>query len=128
VLWTAITDAFDSNAMYIFNPKESAALYKKLPSYKHKGMQQLFDDNRQGANFIKAPAGTCILFSSTLFHGNQVNQTNKTRISLNCRFKALFSPEYATVPHERVTGMFYEPLFLSPVTKIGLDYDDAIAF
>lgn len=128
VLWTAITDAFDSNAMYIFDEKDSKKLYQKLPSYQHKGMQQLFEDNRSAANFLNTSAGTCILFSSTLFHGNQVNHTDKTRISLNCRFKSLFSPEYASIPHERVTGTFYEPLFISPVTKIGLEYDDAIAF
>jgi len=128
VLWTAVTDAFDSNAMYIFDEKSSKKLYQQLPSYQHKGMQQLFEDNRDNAQFINVPAGACVLFSSTLFHGNRVNCTDKTRISLNCRFKSLFSPEYAAIPHERVTGTFYEPLFLSPVTKIGLEYDDAIAF
>jgi len=91
-------------------------------------MQHLFEDNRNDAKFINVKAGTNVIFSSTLFHGNQNNKTDRTRISVNCRFKSLFSPEYATVPHERVTGTFYEPLFISPVTKIGLNYNDQIAF
>jgi sporadic carbohydrate cluster 2OG-Fe(II) oxygenase len=128
VLWTAVTDAFDSNAMYIFDPKKSQKLYEDMPSYQHRGMGQLFEAHKSKANILNAKAGECVIFSSTLFHGNQLNTTGKTRISLNCRFKSLFSPEYASVPHERVTGTFYEPLFLSPITKIGLAYNDHIAF
>lgn len=128
VLWTAITDAFDSNAMYIYNIEDSQRLYDIMPSYQHKGMLQLFEENKSGAKSLNVDAGTNILFSSTMFHGNQTNKTNRTRVSLNCRFKSLFSPEYASVPHERVTGTFYEPLFLSPITQIGLAYNDQIAF
>ncbi len=128
VLWTAVTDAFDSNAMYIFHPPESQKIYDALPSYQHRGMNELFEDNKKDAVIANAKMGDCILFSSTLFHGNQLNKTDKTRISLNCRFKSLFSPEYAAVPHERTTGTFYEPLFMSPVTKIGLAYNENILF
>ncbi|MBC98195.1 MAG: hypothetical protein CME63_10620 [Halobacteriovoraceae bacterium] len=34
-----------------------------------------------------------LLFKHFLPHGNQVNNTNQTRISLNIRFKSLFAPE-----------------------------------
>jgi sporadic carbohydrate cluster 2OG-Fe(II) oxygenase len=128
VLWTAVTDAFDTNAMYIYPPAETKKIYDALPAYQNRGMNELFEDTKDKATIAKARAGDCILFSSTLFHGNQVNKTDKTRISLNCRFKSLFSPEYAAVPHERTTGTFYEPLSMSPVTKIGLAYDENILF
>jgi sporadic carbohydrate cluster 2OG-Fe(II) oxygenase len=128
VLWTAINDAFDSNAMYMFDIAESQKLYQMLPSYQHKGMNQLYEDNKQKAEFLSVKAGTNILFSSTLFHGNTLNETEHTRVSLNCRFKALFSPEYSNFPHERVTGTFYEPLLISPITRIGLAYNDQIEF
>lgn len=128
VLWTAITDAFDTNAMYIFKPAESQKLYDAMPGYQHRGMLELFEDHKSKADTVTVKAGQCVLFSSTLFHGNQLNTTDKTRVSLNCRFKSLFSPEYASVPHERVTGTFYEPLFMSPITKIGLNYNDNIPF
>jgi sporadic carbohydrate cluster 2OG-Fe(II) oxygenase len=128
VLWTAITDAFDSNAMYMFDINESQKLYQLLPKYQHNGMNQLFNDNKHQAKFLSVKSGTNILFSSTLFHGNTLNETDYTRVSLNCRFKALFSPEYSNFPHERVTGTFYEPLKLSPVTKLGLNYNANIKF
>ena len=57
-----------------------------------------------------------------------LNETNKTRMSLNCRFKSLFSPEYSKTPHERVTGTFYKPFTFSPVTELGLNYNDEIDF
>jgi sporadic carbohydrate cluster 2OG-Fe(II) oxygenase len=128
VLWTALTDAYDSNAMYIFSATQSRTLYQKLPLYQHKGMSKLFDDNSVAAKPLNVTRGTCILFSSTLFHGNRLNETNDTRVSLNCRFKALFSPEYSRIPHERVTGTFYKPLYKSPLTEIGLNYNDDIKF
>lgn len=128
VLWTAMTDAFDSNAMYIFHPQQTQKIYDLLPAYQHRGMNELFEDNKKESVNANVKAGECILFSSTLFHGNQLNTTDKTRISLNCRFKSLFSPEYAAVPHERTTGTFYEPLFMSPITKIGLAYNENILF
>ena len=91
-------------------------------------MPKLLSDNFKDADFLDVKAGTCVLFSSTLFHGNVINDTDCTRVSLNCRFKALFSPEYATIPHERVTGTFYKPLMVSPLTKIGVNYNDDISF
>ena len=33
-----------------------------------------------------------MLFNQNLPHGNIVNKSNETRISLNCRFKSLFTP------------------------------------
>jgi sporadic carbohydrate cluster 2OG-Fe(II) oxygenase len=128
VLWTAITDAFDSNAMYIFDKITSKQLYNELPNYQYLGMNNLFDDYKSKLININARKGECVLFSSTLFHGNQLNKTDKTRISMNCRFKSLFSPEYSDKPHERVTGQFYKKLFISPITRIGLSYNDKIKF
>lgn len=128
VLWTALTDAHDSNALYMFDREQSLRLYEELPKYQHKGMAELFTDNSELARPMNAKTGDCILFSSTLFHGNRLNQTDNTRISINCRFKALFSPEYSRIPHERVTGTFYKPLHTSPLTDIGLNYNDEIKF
>lgn len=128
VLWTALTDTFDTNAMYMFDKEKSQKILIDLPNYQHEGVSRLFEDNKEFAEFLEVEKGTCILFSSTLFHGNLLNKTDKTRISINCRFKSLFSPEYSKIPHERVTGTFYKPLKVSPLTKLGLNYNDHIQF
>ena len=128
VLWTALTNAFETNAMYMFDKAQSKKMYNLLPKYQYKGMEKLLNDKIDLANIMKVNSGHCILFSSTLFHGNRLNETNKTRMSLNCRFKSLFSPEYSKTPHERVTGTFYKPFTFSPVTELGLNYNDEIDF
>ena len=82
---------------------------------------------KEYANFLNVNFGECLIFSPTLFHGNVLNQTEITRISINCRFKNLFSHEAKN--GERRLGSFYRVLRLSPVTKLGLSYrDDLIKF
>ena len=90
-------------------------------------MKNLFDEYKDYATFLNLNFGECLIFSPTLFHGNMLNKTNKTRISINCRFKNLFSHEANN--GERRLGSFYRVLNLSPVTKLGLAYrDDLINF
>ena len=112
----------------MFDKDKSKKMYDTLPKYQYEGMEKMLADKLDTARIMNAKSGECILFSSTLFHGNQLNKTNKTRMSLNCRFKSLFSPEYSKTPHERVTGTFYKPFIFSPVTEIGLNYKDDIEF
>ena len=68
-------------------------------------------------NFIKINYGNYLFFNQSLPHGNIVNKTKETRISINCRFKGLFTP-YA----EKKLGKFFSPLKIRPASQIGLDY------
>ena len=67
--------------------------------------------------FIKINYGNFLFFNQSLPHGNVVNQTKETRISLNCRFKGLFTP-YA----QKKLGSFFSPLKIKPVSKLALNY------
>ena len=60
-----------------------------------------------------------MIFNQALPHGNTINEENETRVSLNCRFKSLFSP-YG----DKKLGEFFEPIIIRPATKIGIDYKD----
>lgn len=127
VLWVPLTRAFDSNAMYIFPKEKTYKILKMLKASEYKGMKELFNKYKNYARFLKVDFGECLIFSPTLFHGNILNQTEITRISINCRFKNLFSHEAKN--GERRLGSFYRVLNLSPVTKLGLNYrDDLIKF
>ena len=127
VLWVPLTSAFDSNSMYIFSKEKSYEILKNLQKNEYNGMKNLFNKYKKYAKFLKLNFGECLIFSPTLFHGNVENKTDKTRISINCRFKNLFSHEKKT--GERRLGSFYRVLNLSPVTKLGLSYrDDLIKF
>ena len=58
-----------------------------------------------------------MLFNQNLPHGNIVNKSTETRISLNCRFKSLFTPY-----RQKELGSFFKPLIIRPASKIGLKY------
>ena len=127
VLWVPLTRAFESNSMYIFSREKTNQILQSLKESEKIGMKNLFNKYRDYATFLKINYGECLLFSPSLFHGNILNQTEITRISINCRFKNLFSHEAKN--GERRLGSFYRVLKLSPVTEIGLSYrDDLIKF
>ena len=127
VLWVPLTRSFDSNSMYIFSKEKTYEILKELKNSEFQGMKNLFNKYKKHATFLKVNFGECLLFSPTLFHGNVLNQTEITRISINCRFKNLFSHEAKN--GERRLGSFYRVLNVSPVTKLGLSYrDDLINF
>ena len=59
-----------------------------------------------------------MIFNQTLPHGNIINKENETRISMNCRFKSVFSP-YGS----KGIGDFFEPIELKPITKVAINYE-----
>ena len=124
VAWLPLTNAFESNAMFAFDFISSQKMLSELPHYQTKGMDQLYNDWATKSFRLKVDCGEGLVFSSTLMHGNTVNQTEKTRVSLNARFKSLFSP-YNTLAHsEKKLGNFYHPFRISPVTQIALQYEE----
>ena len=127
VLWLPLTSAFETNSMYIFSKEKTNEILDELQNSETIGMKKIFEKYKEHANYLKLNFGECLIFSPTLFHGNTLNQTNVTRISINCRFKNLFSHEQKN--GERRLGSFYKVLNISPVTKIGLEYrQDLINF
>ena len=72
---------------------------------------------KRDLNFVKINYGSYLLFNQNLPHGNLINRTNETRVSLNCRFKGLFTPYM-----QKDLGSFFSPLKLRAATKLGLEY------
>ena len=124
VCWLPLTSAFDSNAMYVFSLDDSQEMAMQMPKYQEKGMDSLLKDWKHKATFIEIEPGQAVIFSSNLMHGNLLNETDRTRISLNTRYKALFSPYNDQAYSEKKLGSFYKPLNISPVTKIALNIDE----
>ena len=116
VLWIAFTTSNKTSSMYIVDPETSISILNELPNYELNGINLLEKKYLNKLKFIEVVPGDCILFSSNLYHGNVVNEEASTRISINCRFKSLWAPEYKKYPNERVTGSFYKPYKLSPVS------------
>jgi len=124
VAWLPFTPVHDTNSMYVFGIEGSQKMLASLPEYQTRGMEALYEDWKHKASFLELEPGQCLVFSSTLMHGNVVNETSSTRVSLNGRYKSLFSP-YNRLPHsEKKLGNFYMPFRVSPVTRLALNYEE----
>ena len=73
-------------------------------------------------NFLSVNHGEAILFSPNCLHGNVVNNEKNSRVSINIRFKNLFSP-HNNLNNEKRIGTFYKPFKLRAVTNFNLKYN-----
>ena len=127
VLWVPLTNAYESNSMYIFPPHTTYEMLARLPSVEVNGMGHIFEEYIDSAEFITIEYGQAMIFTPTMFHGNILNTTDASRVSINCRFKNIFSTESEV--GERRLGSFYRILELSAITDFGLSYrDDYLSF
>ena len=72
---------------------------------------------KQNLKWIKINARNFLLFNQTLPHGNVINIENQTRVSMNCRFKGIYSP-YG----DKKIGEFFLPITKRAMSSIGDDY------
>lgn len=124
VAWLPLTNAFKENAMFAFDFISSQKMLAELPNYQTRGMDDLYEDWASKSFRLEVDYGKGLVFSSTLMHGNTVNETDKTRVSLNARFKSLFSPYNNLAHSEKKLGNFYRPFRVSPVTELALRYEE----
>ena len=117
VLWVPFVNCYDSKSMFILNAKKYSKFEKVYKKKKVKSANDLYRNLKTHIEFVKIKHGEFLLFNQNLPHGNIVNKTNETRISLNCRFKSLFTPY-----RQKELGTFFEPLIVRPASKIGLKY------
>ena len=122
VLWVPFTKCFEENSMYIIQKEKSMEMMSKIKEYSYLGMKKLEEDYKEYKEFIHLLPNQILIFSPTLFHGNVLNKTSQTRVSINCRFKNIFAPE-STNPERRL-GTFYQVFKTSVLTQIALSYKD----
>ncbi len=117
-LWIPLTNAYSSNSMFILDQKQSLDIMSKIGSNKLKS----FNPNKIKTNskqFMQLSFGQILLFNPGLIHGNILNKTKKTRVSLNLRFKSLFSPEPTRNNPDRKFGTYYKKFIISENTIFG---------
>ena len=92
VLWVPFVDCYKTKSMFILNAKKYVKFEKAYKKKEIKSANDLYSNLRPHIEFVKIKYGEFMLFNQNLPHGNVVNKSNETRISLNCRFKSLFTP------------------------------------
>lgn len=117
VMWTSFTKSEESAAMYVLSPKATLEALSELSNYETNNFSEFEERYAKDRVFLSVEPGDIVIFSSNIYHGNIVNVTSGTRISINCRFKSLWAPEVKSYANERITGSFYKPLRILPVTK-----------
>ncbi|MBF0332440.1 MAG: hypothetical protein HQL40_02185 [Alphaproteobacteria bacterium] len=113
VAWLPLVDCRATKSMYLTPPAAAlrlAARFADLPS-----AEALFRAVEAEVEWLEVPFGSVLLFSQNLPHGNRPNREAETRWSLNCRFKAVFTP-YA----DKKPGEFFDPITLRPASRLGL--------
>ena len=122
VTWIPLVDCYRSKAMYILNYqstkkalkylKKNTKDWKKFESYSKKLKLN------PGVKF-----GQGLFFSSCLIHGSDINIEKETRVSLNIRFKSLFSPA-----GKKNQLQYFKSLKISNISNIGIDFESGNLF
>jgi len=116
VVWLPFVDCFRTKSMYVLNrhySQKAADHFHKNPSDKA-GFDEILLDH---AELMEVPFGSALIFWSGLFHGSIVNKETESRLSMNIRYKNLFSPMGLKDPLR-----YFQILKTSPLTKLGLDF------
>ncbi len=127
VIWIPMMNVKkSSHSMFITNPKDNIKINKDVTTGRKSTLQKIYEKHKKKFKFIKIDYGQILIFSPIIQHGNIINKTDETRISLNCRFKSLltpfdvFSKTHRNIPH------FFQPYNIKPLTQIGFNFINAI--
>lgn len=116
--WIPLTNVFDSNGMYLLSEEKSLLVNREMAT-----SALNVDDFGKYCNqdFLNLEFGEILLFNPCLLHGNIVNTTERTRVSIHTRIKNLFAPETKDFP-DRAAGIFYEPFLQTKNTDFALNF------
>ena len=121
VIWIPLTKCFSTNSMFIQSREKSKIFYESLKS--NTPVETEVDES----DFLYTDWGECIVFPPTLIHGNVINKTNSTRMSINVRIKSIFSPYTKTLVHDRMYGTYYKVFKTSELTKWNMEVHENLS-
>lgn len=122
VAWIPLVDCYKSKAMYILDytsTKNSLEFLKK----NNRDWKKFENFSKKLKSNPQVKFGQGLFFSSCLIHGSDINKEKETRISLNIRFKSLFSPA-----GKKNQLHYFKSLKLSNISSIGVDFESGNLF
>ena len=99
-----------THSMFITNPKDNIKINQEITKSKNQTIINIYNKYKKKFKFLKINFGEILIFSPIIQHGNVVNTTKETRISLNCRFKSLLSPYDVFSKTHRNIPHFFKPM------------------
>lgn len=113
VVWVPLVDCFGTKAMYIVDVKKSEQALDFLDANPADwgGFESY---TRSLAVTPNVPFGKALIFHTGCLHGSEINAEKETRVSLNIRYKNIFSPSGL-----KNQLQFFSPLRVSDVARLG---------
>ena len=121
VLWLPLMDVYKTKSMFLIPIEETKKILKNFTKFSKKGFDVIVKNNKK-KKFLNIKSDEYLIFSPNILHGNTKNLTKDTRISLNIRFKGLFTPYNDIEGNDWKLGYFYNPLNIKPASIIGLNF------
>ena len=121
VLWLPLMDVYKTKSMFLIPIEETKKILKNFTKFSKKGFGSIVKNNKK-KKFLNIKSDEYLIFSPNILHGNTKNLTKDTRISLNTRFKGLFTPYNNIEGNDRKLGYFYQPLNIKPASIVGLNF------
>ena len=116
VVWLPLVDCYKTKSMFILDKKKANKknIEKILTDSKKISTEKLFKKIKNDITWLDVKFGEVLLFQPSLPHGGRVNLEKETRISINTRFKGLFTPY-----KDKKLGEYFEPIIIKPCSKAG---------
>jgi len=115
-VWLPLVDCYRTKSLYLLPPESSLNPQRYFNEFAGKSADDIFKRIEKEIQWMEVNYGEFLLFNQNLLHGDHVNKEGKTRWSLDCRFKSVFSP-YA----DKRLGEFFEPITLRAATRVGMN-------
>ena len=121
-LWIPFVNVKNTQSMFIIEPSKSFEILKKIKNDKTINFQKIHKKYSKNFQWLNLKSGEALIFSPNCLHGNTINKENKTRISINIRYKNIFSP-YNKTKNEKKIGGFYKMISPKAVTLFNLKHN-----
>ena len=116
-LWIPLVNCYKTKSMFILKGKYRYNYIKNKNIFLNNS-DKIFNSLKNKLDWIDIKKGQYLLFDQSLPHGNIVNKEKQTRVSLNCRFKSIFSP-YGN----KKIGEYFSPISERVMTDIGNKFE-----
>ena len=116
-LWIPLVNCYKTKSMFILKGKYRYNYIKNKNIFLNNS-DKIFNSLKNKLDWIDIKKGQYLLFDQSLPHGNIVNKEKQTRVSLNCRFKSIFSP-YAN----KKIAEYFSPISERVMTDIGNKFE-----
>ena len=121
-LWIPFMNVKKTQSMFIIDPNNSYKILKKIKSSKKINFDHISKKYIKYYKWLSLKRGQGLIFSPNCLHGNVVNKEQRTGVSINIRYKNIFSP-YGSVENEKKIGSFYKLLSPKAITLFNLKYN-----